>query len=81
MEAVTGNHTIACECADVECVATIELTSEAYEGVRSNPRHFAVLSGHVVPDVERVFGEFDNYVVVEKMNVAGAVAEAAAVDL
>ena len=73
---LTGVYSIACECADTECLATIELTPEAYEAVRSEPRRFAVLADHVIPEVERVVEVSDNYVVVEKLNLAGAVAEA-----
>jgi len=29
--ALTGTYTIACECADMSCVATLELTPEQYE--------------------------------------------------
>ena len=76
--ASTGTYAIACECADTGCLATLELTSKAYEAVRSEPRRFAVRPGHVIPDVERVVEEFDNYAVVEKVHLAGAVAEAAA---
>lgn len=76
--ALTDTCTIACECADTGCVETLELTREAYQAVRSEPRHFAVLPGHVIPDVERVVEEHGNYVVVEKLQVAGEVAEAVA---
>jgi len=34
--------------------------------VRSDARHFVVVGDHVVPDLERVVGETDRYVVVAK---------------
>ena len=76
--ALTGTSTIACECADTGCVATIEITPEGYQAVRSEPRRFAVLPGHVIPEVERVVEECDDYVVVEKLRLAGEIAEAVA---
>ena len=66
---------IACECADTTCVQTLTITPEAYAQVRTNPRRFAVLRGHVYPDVEDVVGEADTYVVVEKIATAALVAE------
>jgi hypothetical protein len=44
--------------------------------VRENPRRFLVLPDHVYPEVERVVGGFDGYVIVEKQDIAGEVAEA-----
>src|SRR3954469_24678000 len=59
-------YAIACECADLECVQTLQISPGAYERVRSNPRRFVVLAGHVYPEVEHVVEEIDGYVVVEK---------------
>ncbi|WP_028065388.1 hypothetical protein [Solirubrobacter soli] len=55
-----------CECAEQPCRKRIELTREQYEAVRSDPRHFAVLPGHVIPDLETVVGSFDGYEMIEK---------------
>lgn len=55
-----------CECGSQECTEPISLTRAEYERVRSEPTHFAVVSGHVVPDVEEVVAESDSYVVVAK---------------
>jgi hypothetical protein len=72
----TGSHVIACECADTTCVETLGITAAQYAEVRREPRHFAVLPGHLYPDVERVVAEFTTYVVVEKLRLAAEVAEA-----
>lgn len=66
-----------CECADEACVELIELTPEEYEKIRESPTHFAVAPGerHVVPDVERVVAQHQRFWVVDKVGVAGAVAE------
>jgi 5-bromo-4-chloroindolyl phosphate hydrolysis protein len=74
-EEVTETFTIACECADVNCVQMIDIRGEEYEAVRAKPRHFVVVSGHVYSDVEKVVRESDGYAVVEKTGVAGEEAE------
>ena len=77
-ESVTETFVIACECADPSCVAMLTVKPEEYYAVRCEPRRFAVLAAHVFPDVERVVGESDSYVVVEKINEAAKVAESTA---
>jgi hypothetical protein len=71
-----GALTIACECADTQCVGTIEIGFDRYEGVRSEATRFVVLRGHIYPDVERVVAEDDGFVVVEKIGEAAVVAAA-----
>jgi hypothetical protein len=71
----TGTFPIACECADTNCVETLQIRRDEYDEVRRNPRHFAVLPGHVYPDVETVVKDADAYVVVEKLAAAGEAAE------
>ena len=55
-----------CECAEQPCRKRIELTREQYEAVRSDARHFVVVPGHVIEDLETVVGSFDDYEVIEK---------------
>ncbi len=74
----TETFTIACECADETCTAMVDIGPDEYLTVRSNPRQFAVLPGHVYPDVEAVIGDSDRYTVVEKLAAAAEVAEATA---
>jgi hypothetical protein len=76
---LTGSHVISCECADVSCVQTLAISAAQYEQVRKEPRRFAVLPGHVLPDVETVVAEHKTYVVVEKIGAAGEMAEEAEV--
>jgi hypothetical protein len=75
---VTEQLVIACECADTTCVAMLDISTNDYKAVRSNPRWFVVLLGHVYPEVESVIREDDGYVVVEKLAAAGLEAEEAA---
>jgi 5-bromo-4-chloroindolyl phosphate hydrolysis protein len=72
---LTGSFAISCECADTNCIETLELSPEQYEAVRAEPRQFAVLPGHVYPDVENVVRESNGFVVVEKIAQAAVVAE------
>jgi formiminotetrahydrofolate cyclodeaminase len=72
----TGALTIACECADVECVGTLEIDFDRYEQVRREATRFIVLRGHVYSDIEHVVAEDGGFVVVEKTGEAGRVAVA-----
>jgi hypothetical protein len=64
--ATPGKELYLCECADPECREKLALTREQYEHVRIDSRHFAVLGGHEVPDVEVVIEKIDDWVIVEK---------------
>jgi hypothetical protein len=72
---VTETFTIACECSDTSCVEMLEIHPHEYVAVRNEPRHFAILPGHVELEVETVVHEADGYVVVEKIAAAGDEAE------
>ncbi|MCW2920741.1 MAG: hypothetical protein JWL76_615 [Thermoleophilia bacterium] len=64
-----------CECADLDCHETVELTIEQYEQVRIEARRFVVVEGHEDESdqvVERVAG----YLVIEKTGVEGRVVAA-----
>ena len=64
-----------CECADDTCTEIMQLGAEEYEAIRGDPHRFPVAPGHEVPDIERVVEENAQYVVVEKVGLAAAVAE------
>jgi hypothetical protein len=55
-----------CECGDATCTETVLLTLAEYEEVRAHSTHFAVLPGHVVPDVEDIVSEGERFFVVSK---------------
>jgi hypothetical protein len=65
-----------CECADDACKAAITLKRSEYEAVRSDPRQFVIVPGHVVADIELVLSEGDRYAVVRKTGRAGELVEA-----
>jgi hypothetical protein len=56
---------IICECATTTCSEQIELTRAEYENLRRIPTHFAVLTGHDIPDVARVVAQNERFVTVE----------------
>ena len=64
-----------CECADMDCLETLELTIAEYEAIRESPVRFPVIPGHVDTDFARVVEENEGYVIVEKVGVAGEIAE------
>jgi hypothetical protein len=57
MRGVRGNAT---------CTEEIAMTLEEYEALRAVPNHFAVVDGHVLPEIERVVERKPSYLVVEK---------------
>src|SRR3954452_10004980 len=63
-----------CECAEDTCIARMELTIPEYEAVRQHPMRFPVLPGHEQLDVERVVERHERYIVVSKLDKAGALA-------
>lgn len=68
-----------CECGNVGCNSTIELTIAAYESVRSGFERFLVVPGHELEDIEDVVERHESYLVVAKRD-GRAVAIAAVTD-
>ena len=64
--AAASETEFVCECGDSDCMKPVRLTLSEYEEVRGNPRHFAVLPGHEVLDVEKVVASYERFAVVEK---------------
>lgn len=65
-EAPTERHLFFCECGERACHERVCLTIGEYASVREHPMRFAVLPGHVRPEIERAVEEHERYVVVEK---------------
>lgn len=55
-----------CECAKRPCRLRVPLTREEYEAVRSDPAHFFVVPGHVLPELESVVESHPAFEVIEK---------------
>jgi hypothetical protein len=64
-----------CECADPDCVETLQLSIAEYESVRNFPRRFPLKPGHGRPEFERVVEENERFAVGEKFGEAGELAE------
>jgi hypothetical protein len=58
-----------CECAKPDCVQMVKLPLDAYQRAHEDDRHFVILPGHEVLDVERVIDEGEGYIVVQKRDV------------
>ncbi len=64
-----------CECARLGCNTLLALTLREYESIRCDSRRFVMLRGHELPAVEGVVETRGEFVVVEKLGVAGREAE------
>jgi hypothetical protein len=71
-QAPDGLLTFVCECGRLGCNQLIQLTREQYEALRSNPRRFAIIDGHEIPEVEDIVERTERYIVVEKVGQAEA---------
>lgn len=65
-----------CECANPDCREKVPLRKPDYERVRGNSRHFFVVPGHDVPDVETVIETHEDWILIEKGAAAGDLVEA-----
>jgi hypothetical protein len=63
-----------CECGDVDCAETIEVTLDEYEAARSQPTFFVIAPGHEIQS-ERVVEQNERYELVEKVGAAAAIAQ------
>ena len=66
---------LRCECGSTDCTAFVSIRVGEYERVRQHPRRFILANGHQIPEVEKVIARTPRYQVVEKLGVAGEIAE------
>jgi hypothetical protein len=64
-----------CECGYADCHRIVELTAAEYEAIRADPTCFAVLSDHVIPDVEHVIADHGTWSVIRKDGVGREIAD------
>jgi hypothetical protein len=57
---------LLCECADEDCMGTVEVLLEEWEDVASQPNHFLTIAGHPRSEGEEVVGQLREYEVVRK---------------
>ena len=70
-----GRQEFACECGDANCTERIPLTPSEFAALRANPRRFAIVPGHEIPEVERVVAPNAGFTVVEKTGPAAEVVD------
>jgi hypothetical protein len=61
-----GLLNFVCECGRLHCTSIIRLTCAEYEGLRANPRRFAIVEGHEILEAEEIVERHERYLVVEK---------------
>jgi hypothetical protein len=61
-----------CECGNLGCSETVELTIDEYEAVRSGFERFLVMPGHEIADIEDVIEHHGTYLVVAKRDPRAA---------
>jgi hypothetical protein len=70
-----------CECHKLDCTQVVLLDLETYGEIRANPRRFFAMPGHatdaVAAGAEVVIEERDGVIVLEKLGIAGKIAEEA----
>jgi len=64
-----------CECANVRCTERFSATVGEYEEAHVERDQFIVVPAHFDPALERVVAEHAEYLIVEKLGLAGEVAE------
>ena len=72
----TGTAVFVCECGNLGCSETVELTISDYETVRSGFERFLIVPGHQIVEIEDVVEHHDAYLVVAKRDEAAAMAYA-----
>jgi hypothetical protein len=74
-----------CECPELGCTEIVHLSLDDYESVRANGRRFFVVPGHEAHSLEsgadEVVGETAEFVLVDKIGLAGEIAEESFRDL
>lgn len=61
-----ADMTFHCECDDMDCTETIQLSTEEYQRVHHKTKQFVVVPSHVRLDLEGIITAFNHYVLVEK---------------
>lgn len=64
---VDDHAVLLCECSDMACSVTVELSATEYRQIRADPTHFVTTPGHLEPSVDRVVFEGERYWIVETL--------------
>ena len=68
-----ANPEFLCECANPDCIETLQLSIAEYESIRTSPTRFPIKAGHENLEFERVVEESERFIVVEKFGEAAEV--------
>ena len=63
---LTDELILVCECGYADCTEKISMSPEAYDELRADAKHFAIVPGHEISDVESVIAHREGYDVVSK---------------
>ena len=78
---ILGRIPFVCECPDPDCLELLSLTFDEYEAIRQHPRRFFNVPGHeassVAAGAETVLVILDHFTIVEKVGIAGELADTA----
>jgi hypothetical protein len=69
-----GPFELLCECGAPDCTDRIEIEPDAYERIRAEATHFALLAGHEDQAVEDIVRAAPGYLVVANYGTAATVA-------
>jgi hypothetical protein len=61
-----GSLEFVCECSQDDCTSTVTMTRKDYESVRAHSTFFVILSGHELPEIEKVIDSRDGWTIVQK---------------
>jgi hypothetical protein len=70
----TAKLEILCECGTPTCTERVRIDAPAYESVRGEATHFALIDGHQDPAVEDIVQTGEGFLVVANYGAAATVA-------
>ncbi len=69
-QAETLETTLTCECSNSSCNEKIVLSLRERQKLRQNPKHFIIVRGHTDHEIEKVVGDYKQFLVVEKFTMS-----------
>ena len=60
-----------CECSQADCSQIVKLALDAYRAAHVDDRHFVIVPGHEIDEIERVLERHEDYAVIEKLDIGG----------
>jgi hypothetical protein len=62
----TSTVPFLCECADVDCLGRVEVTTSQWEVVANEPNHYLMIAGHPRSEGEDAVGSIGEYEIARK---------------